>query len=363
MSDIADTLMNRAETIAAICSAVPGDKLWRWGDWTQNKGLRVGNFSDGGTNIGYRRKDDKEALLSFSNIRPADKLRNQKIVTIPVGKEKVLDLVTIPILNYDGITELPIVYESEFSKLMTAEEALAIGFKQSLETTFTFQQGGDAASVKFEQEIKIGIESSQDSTNTTSTAEGERRLGSISPVCPPGYDITYRLERYVQPAKIRITGIGDVEHGIAIGKHWDKRWKGNHGEGGKKYSRHLEWDTFEDFIRVVKGDGRRDMDGTEWFNNHPASKHLIKKLEEALDMPFEHESPEFNGATKIVPSQEVVRGPKSKFLVVGLVALLLVCHALNLIILVLGLLKENEELTARNYRLSMVEVGLIITCQ
>ena len=81
--------------------------------------------------------------------------------------------------------------------------------------------------------------------------------------------------------KYVITGWGDLEHGIIIGKHWDGKWQGHRGK--RTYPRHAEWASFADFLMVIKGKGARDMALAQWFKDHPAPKWLIDQLEKPLD--------------------------------------------------------------------------------
>ena len=51
------------------------------------------------------------------------------------------------------------------------------------------------------------------------------------------------------------------------------------------------WDSFYlEFLPVVKGEGRRDLDFADWFKKHPAKPALIKALEKPLQIPWEHTS-------------------------------------------------------------------------
>ena len=309
MSDISDTLMARAELIGLAVKSVSDNKLWRWDNFNKKDGLRVAGYRDGGTNLDYRRNSDRTAALLLGNIRPKDKLIDRKDEIIPVGSVKNVDGVTIECFNYNGIAPLPITYEGNFGKSRSFAEAAAYGFTQSIELSFKFQQGGEASFYKFEQELTLGFESRQDFSTTETNETTEQRSAGINPECPPAYDINFWMSRTSQPMKVRTTGKGDVEHSIEIGKHWDGKWHGHDG-----YKRHAEWDTFEAFLKVIKGDGARDQDLWEHFRKNPAPKWIVKALEKPLDIDFDHTSAEFDGWTTLQPHQEVVRGPNPEIL-------------------------------------------------
>ena len=309
MGDIANTLEIRPRLVAVALNSVPNDTLWfPWMD--KDKELKVSDLRDGGSTIDYRHPDGKEYLIQLTNIRAKDGLRNMKTVDIPLGRPETIDKATIPARNFDGAVPIPIQYDARLSTLETREHAFSVGFSQSFTSTFTFQEGGEAASFKAVQAFELAIGSSQDTTDTEGQQTGEDRGAGITPECPPGYDIDFYLERTSQKTKTRVTGIGDVDFGIRIGKHWDGHWNGRRGEGGKRYSRWVSWDSWDEFMSVLKGEGRRDLDMAEWFWTHPAPAWLIKKLEKPLDLPFDHTGAEFDGATQLTVGQTVLRGPK-----------------------------------------------------
>ena len=261
-------------------------KLWRWDKFNKKEGLRVAGYRDGGTNLDYRRNSDEKAALLLSNIRPLSALHNRKDELIPVGSPKTIDGVTIECFNFNGIAPLPITYEGGFGKLRGVDEASSYGFTQSIELSFKFQQGGETSFYKFEQEIKLGFESRQDFSTTERNEATESRTAGINPECPPAYDIKFWMSRTSQPMKIRITGVGDVEHGVALGKHWDGKWNAKRGENNKRYKRHVSWDTFALFMEVIKGDGARDQDLWEHFREKSRTEMAHQKIRASTGYRF-----------------------------------------------------------------------------
>ena len=95
-----------------------------------------------------------------------------------------------------------------------------------------------------------------------------------------------------------------MDHGIKIGKMKHGNWKGNKGEHGKTWPRWAAWDSFyEEFLPVIKGEGRRDLDLAMWFRLHPVNPEIIAELEKPLQIPWEHTTEPFDGATRLVQSQ------------------------------------------------------------
>ena len=113
---------------------------------------------------------------------------------------------------------------------------------------------------------------------------------------------------------MRVTGIGQLTHGIRIGKFKGGYFSHKRGEGGKKYSRSLSWSSFEDFMSALKGEAARDVELALYFRDNPPPKWLISRLEEPLEIPYKAETPAFDGWTKLKPHQEIKRGPNPAIL-------------------------------------------------
>ena len=238
MPDAADILKERAQLIAHAVRKVSGNRLWRWYGYDWHEDLRVPTY-DGGTLIRFSRQTDSRAQIEFSAIRPTGVLRDEKTEEIPLGRLVVVDGVTIEASNWDGLVELPISYDGRFAKTTSKEEALALGFRQNISVEATFSQGGEAAQFKFEQKVTTSSETSQDTTTTTGSQESEDRGAGLSPVVPPGCDIDFYMSRTTQPTAMRVTGIGELTHGITIGKYYGGRFNAKRGAGGKRFSRSL----------------------------------------------------------------------------------------------------------------------------
>ena len=305
---IEQILAERAEIVGHAVNGVPESKLWRWSGYDKKHPLEVASFKDGGSTIRYHRTDEWYANVEFKNIRPASEMRNKHTEEIPLGDAEIIDGYVLAINNYDGITPVTKTYTGGFGKLRTREEAFSFGFTQSIEATFKFAQGNDAFA-KTEQEIKLGFESRQDHSSTEGEQDSEQRDSSTEVTCPPGFDMKVPGMRTIQRMKLRVTATGDVEHEITIGKYHGGRFNAKRGAGGKRYKRHLHWDTYADFLACLNGEGRYDWDLAKWFRDNPPPKWLIKAAEAPLELPFSHEGV-FDGATHDEVTPIVVRGPK-----------------------------------------------------
>ena len=305
MTDMGDTLYRRLQLVGYCAGHMPGGLVWRWQGYNHDHKLRLESLSNGGANLDFRRDNDPKAALFAQNIRPIGKLRDAKQELIPLGPPETVDGVRIDVENWGGLTPLDLPYNGGFDRGSRREDVEFKNFTESLEVSFKATQGGEAALLKFEEEIKVGFSATQGDEKHDETSSGQRKDAGASPEAAPGCDIKFWMTRMTQKMMVRRTGIGQVTHSLDVGKHWDGRWNRHKG----KWKRHAHWDTFEDFVEVVKGAGRRDHDGAEHFRAHPMPHWVIAGLEEPLDLPFVDESPPFDGWTNLVGHKELIRGP------------------------------------------------------
>ena len=297
--------------LIGYCSGhLPDSLIWRWQGFDHGHKLKNTAFRNGGSELEFRRDSDAKATLVAANIHPLGKLLDPKTELLPIGSLETVDGVKIDIENWKGLTPLQISYNGGFDKGTRKEDVEFKNFTESLETSFKATQGGEAAQFKFEEEIKAGFSATQGDEKHDEKSEGQRKDAGAPPEAAPGCDSKFWMTRTVQKMKVRRSGICQVTFSIDIGKHWNRRWETK--KGG--YKRHCHWDTYEDFVAVVKGKGRRDHDGAAHFRSHPMPGWVISELEKPLDMPFNDESPPFDGWTNLVGHKELIRGPNPDIL-------------------------------------------------
>lgn len=294
--DAVDYLDERARLIGHANRDMPDGLLWRWHRYDWHTPLR-GALRNYDTLVDFRRPGDSVAALYLDHLHVKDALRDERVEEIPVGAVKLEDGVTIEAHNFCGLAELPVHYDAKFSHATSREKALEWGLKVT--TT---------VGVEVEKAVKVSaslsIEASVGGTSTHGTQDAQERSGGIDPVCPPGCDITFRMQRQTQPTKLKVSGWADLEHSVTIGKHAHGRWQNHEGDG-----RSLHWDTFADFLKTIKGDGHRNHRATAWFKTHPPPQWLVERLEAPLSIRYDAETAAFDGWTKLIPRQTVVRGP------------------------------------------------------
>ena len=158
------------------------------------------------------------------------------------------------------------------------------GFTQSITNTLTI--GNDASAVKNELAVALGF--SQTTTDEDEDSERQNRTFSFNGDTPPGESEIITAWRKVSRMRSIVTGDGDYEHGVQIGKHWHGSWQG----------RTHKWGTFADFVRTVKGEAPSTWDLATEFRAYPVPQHLIDLLEAPLDAPYTQVL-EFDQATSV----------------------------------------------------------------
>ena len=318
MSDIADILMPRFEGIAEAMDDVPSRLLWRWDDYKASRGLDVAGYHDGGKIIDFRRPGDPKAAAWAENVRPVQDIQDEvESKAVPTGEPYtqwaeqgtfrnnvvrtplIIEQIAAGLLPND-FDFLDFTYVAHFSETLSWEESKELGFREAVSTTFGVEVGGDVYGGKASASATAEFESSQSESQTKGDEEEQGDEESFSIRVP--YDTVREVQgkRSIGPMKYIITGWGDLEHGITIGKHWDGKWNGHRGKK-RTYKRHAHWDSFADFLKVIKGDGARDMDLADWFRQHPAPAALIRRLERPLNQPFRQDVPYDNvGITEVI---------------------------------------------------------------
>ena len=315
--DIADLLMGRVSLIGEAVRKADHPPARGWPDFNRSVVLEVARFYEAGKNLWYQRPQTRSYINIF-NIEPTDKLRDPKTFIIPVGKRETISAAKVKIENWTGLTPLTEKYESSRMKIVRREDVEFKNFKESTEVSFKAVQGSDTAQFKFEQEIKVGFEAQHGDETHEEKSRQQGTVTGADPTAAPGCDADYWRTWENQKSKVRHTGFGEVDFAFTIGTV--KRGKdGKHTHSWEKhknkYTRAIHFDSFwNDFIPMLRGEGRRDHDCYGWFKNHPAPDELLAAITAPLDLPFVDESPPFDDFSNIRGHKELIRGPNQEIL-------------------------------------------------
>ena len=307
-----DALRGRAQLIADATRRAwrPSKKEW-WNGYDWHETLRTSKWTD--TRVDYRRPNVGSASIVLAEVQPVGVKDAKESVGILLNSDTI-DAVSIEVFNtqcwMDAITaylgkhpdgdfeELDEAvqrywgavpqpwgpYTAEFEKTVSKSEAFNWSVSESLRDCFT--AGNDSTYVK--NELELTITGTQGGNKEESESERVNRAFSFNGETPAGIDERITAWRKVGHMKSMVTGTGDYEHRIHIGKHWHGHWQG----GGQ------QWSTFAEFLRAARGEAPDNIDLAREFREHPLPDWLLKRLEEPLDLPYVQPL-EFDQATSI----------------------------------------------------------------
>ena len=278
--NVAEVLKERASLIAEAVGHYNSDSRW-WAGYRHREGLHIEYWSDDQIRYG---RPSSSSTITFYNYRPA-KVKNA-VESEPVQIDsKIIDAASIEVLNKDGNSDQPWgPYTGEFEKTTTRGESFEKGFSQAISDTFT--AGNDMSPVKNELTVTLGFD--QRTTNSESESQRANRVFSFHGVTPAGSNERIVAWRRVGKMQSEITGTGDWEHSISVGRRAGGHWRGHT----------RKWDSFARFMRTARGEAPDNWTLGKWFRGRPAEDWLIERLERPLNMPF-RQVLEFEEATSI----------------------------------------------------------------
>lgn len=266
-----DSLEDRGRLIG---EAVAGSPIYRWDGYGRGEDLHGWQHAD--DEARYTREGDGKGRLHLFNIQPVDvrDLVESEPFTLD---SKVIDALSTVLDNLEGRErDLEQRYTADFGNLKTKESAFKSSLTVALKTAFTF--GGEASQIKNETSLEIST------TNEWEKRQGETdsvsRLVEWDLAAPPGYSLRFHGQRKVSKQRVTVSGWGDLEHSIQIGKRAKSRGRWGWGAGAGY------WTTFADFMRTIKGEAPDSWNYAGWFREHPVAPSLIEALEEPARVPF-----------------------------------------------------------------------------
>lgn len=282
MADVADLLDRRARLIGHALKDVPGDYLYRWGGYDRNEPLIVDDYGSGGQDIRWRRAWNSKGHIRLFNIRLDGPEKPKASDPIPTGKPVQQDAYDVTVENkyslseyekkqrQEGNYDIGVIrkhYTANFSShtIKTKDESFEKEFSQSISNTFSASGSYGGVEVSNETTVEAGFRQAMTEASGEERGTSSDRESGYEIVVQPGTVVKVWGTRVVQPKKIVLTGTGRIEHAIELGRWAGSRWHRRKG----KYKRHVHWDSLEDFMKVLVGDGPRDHDLALWFREHP----------------------------------------------------------------------------------------------
>lgn len=272
MAYLPDALEERGRLIG---EALAGSPVYRWGDYSRAEDLH--GWQESEEMVGYTRAGDGNARLHLFNVTPVG-VRGLTESDPVVLDSKVIDALDAKLYNLAGISrDLEQDYTADFGETESKEDSFKSGLTVALKTAFTF--GGEAAS--FKNETSLEVSTTNEWGKVTIRGNTVDRTVSYHLVCPPGYDMRFWATRAVEKQLVVVTGWGDLEHSIDVGKRSRSSRHGWTWGREKGY-----WTTFADFLMTVRGEAPSSWNYADWFRANPVRPELMAELEEPARIPF-----------------------------------------------------------------------------
>ena len=288
--DIADLL--------ATTDATPGSA---WAGYHRNQDLIPDRRTED-DKIVYRRASNHEGMLMFEDIKWRDP-DPAKLVFHPVivleSTRRSSDAIEFP---NDTDIEQSFTLNREFSNGESEDAAIQAGF--SVENTYKWEAGGEAAQFKVSQEFKTTV--SAEWTNQTGTSKDTKVGGEFPIIAPPRTLVSARLEWEEQTQQRRITGFRDVDMKIIIGRR--QKYRKYDSRKARKTTRYRwtkgsprTWDSLDHLIAVIEKRGSPTFQLYDHYArrrvNPVYAERLIANRRNNVDML----TPQFKGAQSIRP--------------------------------------------------------------
>ena len=276
MPDVMDILRERASLIGEAVSSYTDDPNWVWG-WSGGQyqisrdGLLGGNEYSRPTELWYWRPGGGRNAVYLDLVRPMPDVKGlTESTAVPLGEGYVQWAEEGSYKNPNARTPdverqiregllpndfdfLDYTFTAHFAATQSWEESKEIGFREAISNTFSVEIGGDVYGGKVGNQTTAEFESTQTSGSSEGGDEEAGDEESFSIRIAPGQERRITAKRTVLPMKYIITGWGDLEHAVHIGQRpGHNRWASRKGKGGRIFHKSLHWDSFADFLKVVK---------------------------------------------------------------------------------------------------------------
>ena len=277
-----DDALPVAEDIGHLFSKVPTkpSRLFRWHGYDPKdpKQKLYARSKNTDTEIHFSRKDDWEARISLYNIQNTG-VRNLKFHDPIVLRSEPRMTVAADINNVDGLTDK---HQSVTKTIETGKSELdevKAGFEVSSKTTIGT---GEASSVKVEEEITVTV--SSEWTKQTGRTESDSISVTDDITALPGTRVKTFFNWEEQDLKRHVEGMIVLNCGVKIGK------RSNHGQSGNwHWTGSKNWDSIDELVSVVKGNGSTKADLYDHFYNRSnmPPKKLIEKVDNRIEIPMD----------------------------------------------------------------------------
>ena len=246
-----EVFLPKVQDIAHACAG----RVWRCpSNFGPREPFYVDQLGDGDApTLRYHWVKDQHLCVAITNITPVG------VGNMLFGEQRTLDSEQIGstteyVDNVDGVADIDVNFRDLFSETDSEESSKSAGGSVKVSTEAGVEGGGASFKVAVEAEAHTEIESSQ---GKDVTREDEGDEGTTVPV---GTSIEIDETREKSDVEIPVTGEGQFNFGIDIGKHSGGKYVGHHNG---------HWGSKQNFYDVVRGDAPDNWSLARSFKSHP----------------------------------------------------------------------------------------------
>ena len=232
--------------------------------------MQVHDLDGGAKLIQFQRVSDHRCIIEFGNVT-ADGTANTRYGKETILKAEDLGAVSADYDNTHGFRDI----ELEFRDLFSKEDSKETDKSGGTSTKITLEaeegiEGFGSLKESLEQEVHTEF-AEREGSKTTNEREGEEAT-----ICPVGKKVVIQEFRKRADTELEVTSDAQFTFNLKAGSH-DPRF--NHGwkRGGPPHK--ATWETWQDFVDVIKGEAPDNIDLAENFKRHPAHHYDLSVLD------------------------------------------------------------------------------------
>ena len=222
-----------------------------------------------GSQIQFQRRSDVGCMIEFGSVNPAG-TAGTRYGPETILKSEDIGSVSELIDNSTGLEPIDVDFHDLFSKTDSKSTKQSQG--ESTKITISAEEGIEglgSISESVEQEVHAEFEE-ESGSSTTNTREGDE-----STIVPAGKAERIFEDRRRADSELEVTSHAKFTFILRAGQH-DHRW--NHGWKGHRGHDHCQWDTWQDFKDVIRGEAPDNIDLAHEFRQHPAHHYDLDVL-------------------------------------------------------------------------------------
>ena len=223
---------------------------------------RVYDQDGGSMLIQFYRENDIGAVIEFGNVTAAG-TANTRYGPETILKAQDLGAVSEMVDNRTGYKPIEVDFNDLFSKTDTKEDTKSGGTSTKI-TLDASESIAGFGSIKESIAEEVHAEFAEREGTTTKN----ERSGGEGTIVPVGKRVQIIMTRKRVDSELEVTSNAMFTHQLHVGQH-DHRW--NHGWKGHRTRDNFFWDTWEQFVDVVKGEAPSNYELGMSFMKHPAS--------------------------------------------------------------------------------------------